>query len=168
MGGNYTPATSYVKPIIGDYTPTLTSAVNTNNLSNIGGGLFSSVGSLLGLGGNVFENYLGKIGKDLPGYNAMSPQEQAGLMAGYNAYQQGQGPGLMDTLSFGLGVYNMFNTIGAQNDYMDLMKEQLGMAREQWGMTKDEVNRIGQVRNNLNAGYQSGNYAPSPTSKTNY
>jgi hypothetical protein len=48
------------------------------------------------------------------------------------------------------------------------MKEQLGMAKEQWGITKDEINRIGQVRNNLNGGYQSGNYAASPTSKTDY
>ncbi len=65
-----------------------------------------------------------------------------------------------------LNAYNVFNTIGLQNDYMDMAKEQLGMAREQWNMTKDEVSRIARVRNNLNSGYATGNYKPSPESKT--
>ncbi len=65
-----------------------------------------------------------------------------------------------------LNAYNVIQGINFKNDYMDLMKEQAERAREQWAMTKDEVSRIARVRNNLNSGYQTGNYGASPTSKT--
>ena len=48
----------------------------------------------------------------------------------------------------------------------DVLKEQLGMTKEKWGMTKDELSRVNAVRNNLNSGYRTGNYAPSPRANT--
>ena len=80
---------------------------------------------------------------------------------GNAVWQMQQPPGLMDIFSKGIGLYNMFNSIGFQNDYMDLMQEQLGMAREQWQMTKDELARINATKNRINQGYRSGSYAPA-------
>ena len=74
--------------------------------------------------------------------------------------------GIMDIGTGLMNAYNIYNQNKFQSEYLDMAKEQLGMAKEQWAMTKDEVSRIAKVRNNLNAGYQHGNYAPSPESKT--
>ena len=64
-----------------------------------------------------------------------------------------QGPSLLDLGTTMMNYVNMFKSWGMQDDYMDLAKEQLGMARDQWQMTKDEVNRIKKVRSNINQGY---------------
>ena len=48
----------------------------------------------------------------------------------------------------------------------DVLNQNLGMARERQGWTRDELSRVNRVRNNLNTGYQRGNYGVSPAAKT--
>ena len=36
---------------------------------------------------------------------------------------------------------------------MDMYKDQLGMAKEQWAVTKEELDRVRKVRENLTAQY---------------
>jgi len=49
------------------------------------------------------------------------------------------------------GLANMY--LGFQN--LKTQKEYLGMAKEQWAMTKDEMNRIRGVRDNITKAYNS-------------
>ena len=48
----------------------------------------------------------------------------------------------------------------------DTLNQNLAMAKERQGWTRDELSRVNSVRNNLNTGYQRGNYGVSPTAKT--
>jgi hypothetical protein len=129
-------------------------------LSNISGFLTDPLS-----GSSFAQDYRTGLGKNL---GNMSSEEIYNFMNLSNIDRMNAGPSLMDMGMGLLNAYNVWNQISMQKDYLDMAKEQLGMAKEQWQITKDEVNRIGKVRNNLNQGYRSGNYAPSPTSNTNY
>ena len=132
-----------------------------------GGGLLSSLG-IGGQGGGFMGLLTGtpELPFD-PKTFADVPYEQAVKMSLANqSAMQGAGPGLLDVGMGLLNAYNVFNQIKMQKEYLGMAKEQLAVAKEQWGMTKDEVSRIAKVRNNLNAGYQHGNYGTSPQSKT--
>ena len=100
----------------------------------------------IGLGGATPELYGGNQGGLLGGLMGdMNLGDIAGLASGIFGIIQGN-------KQFGL--------------LEDVLTQQLGMAKEKWGMTKDELARVNAVRNNLNTGYQAGNYAPSPRAKT--
>ena len=132
-------------------------------------GLGNIIGNTLGLGsGNKFGSFLdtNMNGMTMDAYSKLPVSQQMGIMNSFNLSQMDQGPGLLDMAGTLMQGINMFKQWGAQDKYLDMMNEQLGMAREQWNMTKDEVSRIAKVRNNLNSGYQSGNYGASPTSQT--
>ena len=144
--------------MLADTTPG--TGATTAGTSSADGSWMNTVKSLLGYGGN-----------DLPyGPDAFKgvtdPKTIYGMSAANQAALQAQGPGLMDWLSTGMNIYNVFNQNKLQKEYLNMAREQLGMAREQWNMTKDEVSRIAKVRNNLNQGYQTGSYKASPESKT--
>ena len=88
-------------------------------------------------------------------FGSPMPQGLMGLTGqGNNGFLGGLfGGSGMNTL-MGLGQLGLgFMNFGLQNQYMDMMKEQLGMARERWDMTKDELNRIRGVRDRLNSSY---------------
>ena len=78
------------------------------------------------------------------------------MMGGQNGLFGGMG--LKDMLGLGLSAFNMFRQWGMQDDYLDMAREQLGIAKEQWAKTKEEMERIRRVRNNMTSGYQHGNY----------
>ncbi len=125
--------------------------------------LFSGIADALGFssGNGIAESFRG--GRSLADLSTTDFNKYLQLSA---VDKMNQSPGLLDMAGTVMQGINMFKQWDAQDQYMDMMREQLGMAREQWNMTKDEVSRIAQVRNNLNSGYQSGNYEASPTSKT--
>jgi len=134
-------------------------------------GLNDTIGNIFGIGeNNKFGSFLDTNinGMTMGDYAKLPAAQQMGIMNAFNLNQMDQGPGLLDIAGSIMQGVNMFKQWSAQDKYMDMMREQLGMAKEQWNMTKDEVNRINAVRNNLNQGYQSGNYGASPTSNTNY
>jgi len=60
---------------------------------------------------------------------------------------------LLNWLGAGANLFNMFQGWSYQNDMLDIAKDQLGIAKEQWQTTKDEMERIRQVRNNLTDSY---------------
>jgi hypothetical protein len=179
MGGLTTPTTTYTRPIPYSVTDgtnytaswdgrSLTSMTDylneQNSFSLFDNPIVSGLKDAFGFGNSAFPipNHT------YESFGKLTPEKQASLINAFNIQQANKGPGLMDYVGFGLNAYNMFNQISAQNEYLDMMRDQLGMAKEQWGITKDEINRINKVRNNLNAGYQTGNYGASPTSKTDY
>jgi len=100
-------------------------------------------------------------GSQLPTYDAwkdMSLNDRQGFLQ-YNALQQQQ-PGLMDMLG-GLGnIFGIYNQWSMGNQYMDLMRDQLGIAQEQWQTTKDEIGRINEVRDRISAEYAGRPYTP--------
>ena len=63
------------------------------------------------------------------------------------------GGGLMDLLGFGLNAFNMFKGWSYQDEMLDIAKDYLGISKEQWQTTKDEMERIRNVRNNLTNAY---------------
>ena len=64
--------------------------------------------------------------------------------------------GVSSIANIGMGLWQM----SQQGDMMDMYKDKLNMAKEQWGLTKEEMARIAKVRTNVQQGYQNGgNYA---------
>ncbi len=119
-----------------------------NQLSNAGNSLMGGAKSLM----QGFTQPMWGMENQIPLDNLTGqPLQDAALKNMVNG--QNAGPSMMDTGMGLMNAYNMYNQWDMQNDYMDLQKEQLGMAREQWDMTKDEVNRISRVRNNLTTSY---------------
>ena len=79
-----------------------------------------------------------------------------------NGEDSGMLGGAIGTIG-GLGsLYGMYQSFGMKDDYMDMMKEQMGMAREQWGITKDEINSINNTKARLNAQYNSQDTYTAP------
>ena len=166
-GGSPLPATNNTG------LPTWNTNMSLTSAGSQTGSLMQGLGSAIGDkfsfgGGNKFGSFLDTNvnGMTIDAYSKLPVSQQMGIMNSFNLNQMNQGPGLLDMAGTLMQGINMFKQWGAQNQYLDMMKEQLGMAKEQWSMTKDEVSRIARVRNNLNSGYQSGNYGASPTSKT--
>ena len=56
----------------------------------------------------------------------------------------------------GIGALGSLANIWMGFQGLDLAKQQLGLAKEQWATTKDEINRIKGVRNKLNQQYVGG------------
>lgn len=71
--------------------------------------------------------------------------------------------GLSDMLGLAGGLGQMYLGFQQYGLLEDVLKGNLSMAKEKQGWTRDELNRINKVRNNLNSGYQTGNYGVSPT-----
>jgi hypothetical protein len=148
MMKNLYPATSSVAPIGG----------NTNTLASFGSSVGSTLGSVkdwLFPQQQGITDFLGSYGIDKTQIPTMDQGKLSNLLNIYNMEQLNQPMGGFDLLTKGMGLYNMFNSWKMQNDYMDMMRDQLGMAREQWQMTKDEVNRIKGVRDKINKQYMS-------------
>ena len=67
---------------------------------------------------------------------------------------------IMGGVGFGMNMVNMFKNWDLQDSMLDMAKSAEKRAGEQWGITKEEMSRIANVRKNVQAGYQNGgNYA---------
>jgi len=98
---------------------------------------------LTGLGNaNINGNQGGLFGASLFGD---IDWEKEGLLGGMGDIMGDIGK-ITNPLMQGFSLYNQWNTT---NKYMDMMNEQLGMAKEQWDMTKQEIADIRNTRNNL-------------------
>ncbi len=80
--------------------------------------------------------------------------------------------GLTNDMNLGdwMGVLGGIGQLYLGNKQMglleDVLNQNLAMAKEKQGWTRDELSRVNRVRNNLNTGYRTGNYGVSPTAKT--
>ena len=107
-----------------------------------------------GLLGNDSNNFMNDGFNSLMGYDSPSNFGSNGASTMGSGMFDSAG-GVMDGAMTLMNGINMFKSWGVQDDMMDLYKEQLGMAREQWDMTKQEVARIAQVRKNLTSSYMA-------------
>ena len=136
------------------FSPTITSSSllgyggNSNNSFLNGSNNFMS--DIFNMGTHMGTDYMNQLGI---GLGDMSDKQIYNYVNLSNLDRLNQGPSLMDIGSGLMQAYNVFNQVGMQRDYMDLYREQLGMAKEQWQMTKDEVARISRVRDSLSAQY---------------
>ena len=113
--------------------------------------------------GSISGGFIGgqAYGSDMPDAlsSMLGQQDGNGLFGSLFGGQGGLMGGLM-----GVGqLANMFMNWGMQRKYMNMMNDQLDMAKERWSMTKDELNRIKGTRERLNNEYM-GN--PAPASNT--
>ena len=93
-----------------------------------------------------YQNILGTLGSM---FDQTAMQQQPQWVNDYlNPALKGIG-GLATLGNLYMGFQGMQN----QNKYMGMMKDQLSMAKEQWQTTKDEINRIKEVRKKINASY---------------
>jgi len=87
----------------------------------------------------------------------------AGWMGTDGKFDFGQGMGTvnsaMDVATTGINIYNAIQSNKFQKEYLAMAREESARAGEQWDITKQELGRIAAVRENLTAGYSTGNYA---------
>ncbi len=66
------------------------------------------------------------------------------------------GDGFGDIVGGAKGLWDMYagyKNMGYQDDLMDMYKEQLGMQKDKWQLTKDELAHVNATKNATNAGY---------------
>ena len=96
---------------------------------------------------------------------------QKGLVPGQQQYMMNQtmqqqnqgllgGNGLLSSLYQVGGLLSQFMQFGMQSKYMDMLDEQLGIAKDQWKTTKEEINQIRNTRDRLSAQYSGQPYTP--------
>jgi len=142
---NYSPSNHAQKPITLNLLPTATDTINSvAKLSNVSTSPYLTMDPALSkASAGVYESQ--KEFYDLN--NQMIKDRMGSTMYKMQPYIKGFGD-----IASGLGslanIYAGFQQLG-------IAKDQLNMAKEQWATTKDEINRIRNVRNTLNTNYMA-------------
>jgi len=107
-----------------------------------------------------------KIGSDLSLANIGGPTNGTGIGTALSGItnllgggtNSGSG-GLMGLVGTGMNIYNMFQNNKRADEMLGFARESADRAKQQWGITLEELGRIKRVRQNISNGYQTGNYA---------
>ena len=101
------------------------------------------------------------------GYGIDKVDPTTGFAGSGGDFNFGQTMGVANDAMNMFGTYQNIMNLGDMRDYRNEMlgfaREQNQRAGEQWNITKNELGRIKAVRDNLNAGYQHGNYTARNT-----
>jgi len=81
------------------------------------------------------------------------------LLGGGTSGGSGGSGGLMGLIGTGMNIYNMFQNNKRADEMLGFARESADRAKQQWGITLEELGRIKRVRQNISNGYQTGNYA---------